>query len=173
MQLPEHQSYVVNSEHLGRNRLLSMPASLSPSPSLPSPITPTPVMPRIPGPVDTDDPLVCDVCGKKFSRAWDCRRHRATHDKSKADKPPNKLPTKPKKHSCDQCDYTATSELKINQHREAVHEGVTWKCRFCEKRANRQDGASDHEKKMHPQGYAKAKAGKPTKLDAQGREMVY
>ncbi|KAF4547737.1 Hypothetical protein D9617_37g012630 [Elsinoe fawcettii] len=168
--MPERQNYKLNAEHLGRNKLLSTSASATPSPS-PStssvPVLPTSVVPASGAEAD---PLQCPHCGKRFSRKHDTQRHIEIH--SKPGKAPGKR-QKPKNHICDapRCVHTAYSANMLTQHKEAVHLGITWKCRFCDKRANRIDGAQEHERFMHPDDVEKDKSGKPIKLDAQGRVM--
>jgi len=55
-------------------------------------------------------------------------------------------------HSCDQCDFTASTRRTVKRHIQAEHEGLMFYCDQCDHKANRKDRLKAHVEAKHSVG---------------------
>lgn len=55
-------------------------------------------------------------------------------------------------HSCDQCDFTASTRRTVKRHINATHEGIMYHCDQCDHKANRKDILNTHVQAKHSGG---------------------
>ena len=48
-----------------------------------------------------------------------------------------------------QCDYQATTEGSLDQHKKAVHEGINCSCKYCSYEATQKVNLARHNKSVH------------------------
>ena len=48
------------------------------------------------------------------------------------------------KHSCEFCEYEATTKSNLHQHFQSIHNGVKHSCEFCEYKASTKDELHRH-----------------------------
>ena len=53
------------------------------------------------------------------------------------------------KHSCEFCEYEATTKSNLHQHVQSIHNGVKHSCEFCEYKASSKGNLHKHIKSIH------------------------